>query len=120
MRIKEAAKNEAIIRALAEPDCRRIISLTMSRPLPVAEVSAELGIPVRSVYRYMGDLCDLGLMTGERGVIVEGGGKYQLYRSMVRAVNLTYASEKNLLEIDLLPNEGILDRFLRFWTYMGA
>jgi DNA-binding transcriptional ArsR family regulator len=119
MRIKDTARSEGILEAIAEPDCRRILALTMGHPLSVTEVSAQLGLSVRSSYRYVRDLCDLGLLTGERGVIIEGGGKYLQYRSMIRSVIFTYEGEKNSLEVDMLPNEGILDRFLRFWTYMS-
>jgi predicted transcriptional regulator len=119
MRIRDAQRSELILRVITEPDCRRILALAMSRPLSVTEVSRELGIPVRSAYRYVRDLCSVGLLTSERGVIMEGGGKYLQYRSMVKLVTLTYEGEGNSLEVDILPNEGILDRFLRFWTYMG-
>lgn len=41
-----------------------------------------------------------------------------LYRSMVKTVMIKY--EGNVFEVDLLPNEGILGRFMRFWSYMGG
>jgi predicted transcriptional regulator len=120
MRIKDTSRSEGILEAIAEPDCRRILALTMGHPLSVTDVSAQLSIPVRSAYRYVEDLCSLGLLTGERGVVMKGGGRYLQYRSMVKSVTLTYQGDRNSLEVDMLPNEGILDRFLRFWTYMSG
>lgn len=116
MRVHDAALKEKLAEAAADPNLRRAVSATIEKAKSVTELSAELGIPVRSVYRYIRDLSELGLLTAEKWRFLHGGGKYALYRSMVKSVTVRYGS---ILEVDLVPNEGILDRFMRFWSYMG-
>lgn len=116
MRIDDADLKEKLAEAAADQDLRKALSATIEKAKSVTELSAELGIPVRTTYRYVGDLCKLGLVTAERWRFLHGGGKYALYRSMVRSIVVTYGSD---LEVDLVPNEGILGRFMRFWSYMG-
>ncbi len=117
MRINDPALRESITVAISNPDLRRIISATIFKAKSANELSAELRIPPRSIYRYIKQLSMLGIITGQSWSFLDGGGKYVLYRSMVKSVTAMY--EAGSLEVDLLPNEGILDRFMRFWTYMG-
>jgi transcription initiation factor IIE alpha subunit len=117
MRINDPALKENLVKSISDSHLRRILSATIPKAKSSTELSAELRIPVRSLYRYIKDLSELGLLTVERSSFPHGGGKYDLYRSMVRSVTVKY--EGNSVEIDLLPNEGILERFMRFWTYMG-
>jgi predicted transcriptional regulator len=85
----------------------------------VSDISTELALPARSVYRYTERLCELGLLATERNVMINTGGKYSLFRSMVQSVAFTYDVQTNNFEIDLTPNRNILDKFLRFWSYLG-
>ena len=116
MRVDDAALKEKLANAAADPNLRRTVSATIEKAKSVTELSVELGIPVRSVYRYIRDLSELGLLTVDKWHFMHGGGKYALYRSMVKSVTITYGTT---LEVDLVPNEGILERFMRFWSYMG-
>lgn len=102
---------------MSDSQHRRIISATLAKAKSAIEIANELGIPIRSVYRHLRTLKRLGILTAQNQLILDKGGKETLYRSMVRAVIITCEGEN--LVIDLLPNEGILDRFLRFWSYMG-
>lgn len=120
MRIHTPSRKENILRVLGDPDSRRILSLTVDRPKSVIQISEELGIPHRSVYRYVDTLRELGLLTREQHIIADGGGKYALYRSMVKSLTLIFEGEANNLELDLVPNEDILEKFIRFWTYMAG
>jgi predicted transcriptional regulator len=117
MRINDPTVKENLAKSISDSHLRRILTATTTKAKSGAELSAELGIPLRSLYRYIKDLSKLGLLTVERSSFPHGGGKYELYRSMVRSMTVKY--EGNTVEIDLLPNEGILERFMRFWTYMG-
>jgi hypothetical protein len=117
MRINNPALRENVARSMSDSRFRSILSATIPKAKSGAELSAELGIPVRSLYRYIKSLNELGLLAVERSSFPRGGGKFDLYRSMVRSVTIKY--EANAVEIDLLPNEGILERFMRFWTYIG-
>ncbi len=117
MRINNSALRESVATAMSDSNLCRIISTTIAKAKSSTELSAELGTPVRSIYRYVKGLSELGLLTVESCSFPDRGGKYDLYRSMVRSVTVKY--EGSTLEVDLVPNEGILERFMRFWTYMG-
>ncbi len=120
MLVQNTETREKIIRELVEPCARRILSCTVASPKSVSEICDELSMPPRSAYRHVQELCELGLMTTERAVLLDTGGKYAKYRSLVKLVTLTYAPDGNAVDVDLTPNENILDRFLWFWTYLGG
>lgn len=120
MRIEETMRKERIVRLITEAEALRIITTTVSKPKSAAEISEELQIPERTVYRHISELCDSGLLTSEKNVIMEGGGKYVLYRSMVKSIAVKYDSGGEGLEVELIPNENLLYKFVRFWTYMGS
>ena len=107
------------MKILGESEARRVINATIQTSKSVAQISEELGIPSRTAYRHINDLCEVGLLTRDRNILITGGGKYVLYRSMVKSVELRYDSLANSVEVDLIPNDTMLDKFLRFWTYMS-
>jgi DNA-binding transcriptional ArsR family regulator len=102
---------------MSDPERRRIVSATFAKAKSATELANELGISSRSVYRHTQNLRQLGILTAESWSFLDKGGKEMLYRSMVRSVVIK--CEGVSLEVDLQPNEGIMDRFLRFWSYMG-
>lgn len=102
---------------MSDRDVRRILLATVEEARAATDLFEELGIPLRTVYRHLEELKKLGLVTGERSALLDGGGKYVLYRSMVKSITVRY--EGDMPEVDLVPNEGILGRFMRFWSYMG-
>lgn len=119
MRISDPAVTERVAKALTNSDARKIVFATIAKAKSAVELSTELELPVRSVYRYLEELCMLGLLIVERWALIDSGGKYALYRSMIKSVAIKYDSADNIFEVDLLPNEGILEKFMRFWSYMG-
>lgn len=120
MHVKDRAIIEKMIRSLTDTGVRKVLVSTVAAPKSAAELSEELGIPIRSVYRYITDLCELGLLASERGVLIESGGKSILYRSLVRSVTFEYSSVDDSFDVDLIPNENILGKFMRFWGYLGS
>ncbi len=117
MRINDPELRERLVVVVSDPQARKIVSSTISRAKSVNELAEELKIPVRGVYRYIDDLNKLGLVTAEHSVLLEGGGKYRSYRSMVRSIIIKY--EEDFIDVELIPNEGIQGKFLRFWNYMS-
>jgi DNA-binding transcriptional ArsR family regulator len=117
LRINDPALKERIAEAMSDPQHRRIVSATLAKAKSATEIAKELGISTRSAYRHAKNLSQLGILTAESQLILIKGGKETLYRSMVRSVMIRCEGEN--LEVDLQPNEGIMDRFLRFWSYMG-
>lgn len=120
MRIRDPGLIEKMMTALTDSAIRRVLCATISSPKSAAQLSEELQIPIRSVYRHITDLCELGLLTSERAILIDSGGKFVLYRSMVKSVSITYDSQKNSFDVDLIPNETILGKFMRFWNYMSV
>jgi predicted transcriptional regulator len=114
--IDNGASKEELAKAFSDSNVRRIVAATLHEPKSANQLSALLNLPNRSLYRYVDELCKLGVLAKERMVVRESGGKYVLYRSMVKSITLKY--ETDGLEVDLIPNEKILERFLRFWSYM--
>ena len=119
MHVKDQALIDKMVRTLSDPGVRKVLSATVVSAKSATNLSEELGIPVRSIYRYISDLSELGLLTGERGMLIDTGGKYVLYRSMVKSLTFLYNSERDSLDVDIIPNENILGKFMRFWSYMG-
>lgn len=114
--IQDANSKEELAKAFSDSTVRRIVAATLHDSKSANDLSEMLDLPHRSLYRYLDELCKLGILAKERMVVLGSGGKYVLYRSMVKSVTLRYESDG--LEVDLIPNEKILDRFLRFWSYM--
>jgi predicted transcriptional regulator len=119
MQIYDQLRKEKIVKILSETEARMVIKATIQSSKSAAQISSELGLPSRSTYRYINDLCGVGLLTRDQNILLDGGGKYVLYRSMVKSVSLKYDSIANTVEVDLIPNDTILDKFFRFWTYMS-
>jgi predicted transcriptional regulator len=114
--IDNGASKEDLAKAFSDSNVRRIVAATLDEPKSANQLSTLLNLPNRSLYRYVDELCKLGVLAKERMVVRESGGKFVLYRSMVKSITLKY--ETDGLEVDLIPNEKILERFLRFWSYM--
>jgi predicted transcriptional regulator len=108
-----------MVKVLGEFDARRVINATIGAPKSASQISEELRMPSRSTYRHINALCEVGLLARDKNIIIHGGGRYVLYRSMVKSVEMKYDSVENTVEVDLIPNDTILDKFLRFWAYMS-
>lgn len=117
MRINNTSIKVKLAKAMADPDICRIVSSTALEAKSAANLSVELGIPMRSIYRYIENLNKLGILTSEDSILMGKGGRYAQYRSMVKSIMIKY--EDGISEVDLIPNESILEKFQRFWNYMG-
>lgn len=120
MHITDREIIEKMMIALTDAGARKVLVSTVASPKSAAQLSEKLEIPIRSVYRHIADLCELGLLAGERTALIESGGKSILYRSLVKSVTFVYNSEEDNFDVNLIPNENILGKFMRFWSYMGA
>ena len=120
LRVQNLRNRERILGLLLETDARKVLPLTVNNSKSVAALSEELNLPQRSVYRYAVELCELGLLAPDKCVLLRTGGKYSMFKSMVKTVTLTYDVQGNSLEVDLIPNDSILDKFLRYWSMMGG
>ena len=119
MQVYDELRKDKIMKILGETEARMVINATVHSSKSVAQISKELKLPSRSAYRHINDLCEVGLITRDRNILLHGGGRYILYRSMVKSVSLRYDSMANRVDVDLVPNDTILDKFFRFWSYMS-
>lgn len=117
MKVNDPLTSEKIAKAVTESDARKILVATIAKAKPAVELSYELGIPIRSVYRYLDELCELGLLAVERWHIPEGGGRHGLYRCLVKSITVNYQGTS--LNVELTANEDLLQRFIKLWSYMG-
>ena len=118
MQINDRLRKERIAKMLGENEARSVINATIQGPKSIAQISEELGLPSRTAYRHVSDLCEVGLLAVDRNILLEGGGDV-MYRSIVKSVQLRYDGLTNTVEVDLIPNDTMLDKFFRFWTMMG-
>lgn len=109
--------NKRVAKAMSDTHIPKIVSTTIDKAKSVEELSIELGIPTRSVYRYIKELDTLGILTRERSIFKKEGRKIALYRSMVQSITIQYKDDT--VQLDLIPNEGIPEKFNRFWNYLG-
>lgn len=117
MRINDPVIAEKITMAISDMHARRIISASIPRAKSANELADELAIPLRSIYRYIEELCNMGLLAGERQELIDSGGKYMLYRSLVKSVTVQFGTDG--LDVDLIPNEDIVGKFMRLWASLG-
>lgn len=85
-----------------------MLEATVYKAKSVPEIMRECNIPMTSAYRRVKKLMDAGLLKIERAVITEEGVKYELYRSCVRAISVTF--KVGSIEIDIIPNLDTTDR----------
>ncbi len=74
MQINDRLRKERIAKMLGENEARSVINSTIQSPKSIAQISEELGLPSRTAYRHVSDLCEVGLLawTGTFSWRVEG------------------------------------------------
>ena len=64
MQINDRLRKERIAKMLGENEARSVINATIRTPKSIAQISEELGLPSRTAYRHVSDLCEVGLLAG--------------------------------------------------------
>ena len=116
MKVDDEENKNRIIGCLSDPQCRRIIDLTVNKPLSASDIAEGSNLPPSSAYRRISMLTDAGLLGVERSVITEEGKKYDLFRSTIKGVEINY--QPSDLIVRLIPNEDMISKFIRIWAYM--
>lgn len=116
MRLQDEAAKDRVLKALADEYSRSILLSTMQKAKSAVELSAEKNIPISTAYRRLHELQEAGLVAIERSTITEDGKKFDLYRSTVRSVSVSF--NLGATEIELIPNEDMVAKFVRLWGYM--
>ena len=116
MKVEDEENKNGIIGCLSDLQCRRIIDLTVNKPLSASDIAQGCNLPPSSAYRRISTLTDAGLLGVERSVITEDGKKYDLFRSTIKGVEINYRPSD--IMVRLIPNEDMISKFIRIWAYM--
>lgn len=87
---------------------------TMGQPKSAIEISRLCDIPLTTAYRRIKDLIGMGLLEVTQSGRTQDGHWYELYRSMVKKVDIRFG--EGALEIDLDFREGKADKLARVWS----
>ena len=109
---KEDIKDK-VLKALADNYSKLIILSTIDRAKSVLELCKEHNIPIATAYRKVKELQDLGLLVVERIALTEDGKKFDLYRSAIKVVRITFESKD--VKVEIIPNEDLAGKLSRLW-----
>ncbi len=116
MRLHDDNSKDKVLQALADEYSRSILLSTIQKAKSAVELSTEKSIPISTAYRRLHELQEAGLVAVERSVITDDGKKFDLYRSTVKSVAISF--NLGATEVELIPNEDMVTKFVRLWGYM--
>ncbi len=116
MRLQDEAAKDKVLKALADEYSRIIILSTIQKAKSAVELSSEKNLPISTVYRRLHELEEAKLVAIERSMITEDGKKFDLYRSTVASVSVSF--NPGSTEVEIVPNEDMVAKFVRLWGYM--
>ena len=116
MRLHDDNSKDKVLQALADEYSRSILLSTIQKAKSAVELSTEKNIPISTAYRRLHELQEAGLVAVERSVITNDGKKFDLYRSTVKSVAISF--NLGATEVELIPNEDMVTKFVRLWGYM--
>ena len=114
MIVNDEPAKQRILTALSDDYSRQILTATVHEPLSVLELSRNYGMPITTVYRRIQELVEAGLIAAVKSGRTTDGKWYDLYRSLVRRVDVTFDGVD--VRIDAKLNDRVSDRFTRMWT----
>lgn len=92
----------AMLGALNDADCRRILATTQTEPMCVAELSKRCSIPLSTAYRKVDDLSVRGLL--DEHVLLQSNGKHvSMYEASISGVSISIADDG--LEIEVVNSK---------------
>lgn len=99
--LKKYDVNQRVIAMLADPESRAILFSTTRRPKHASELSSSLRIPLSSVYKKLGDLEDLHLISPVKYVL-DQGRRFRVYKSRIKEAEIRIKKPEPVLR--LVPN----------------
>jgi len=116
VRLQDDSAKDKVLKALADEYSRTILLSTIQKAKSAVELSTEKNIPISTSYRRLHELQEAGLVAIERSTITEDGKKFDLYRSTVKSVSISF--NLGATDVELVPNEDMVTKFVRLWGYM--
>jgi len=98
---------------LADPHARDVIAATIGQARSPKELLESTRIPHATLYRVLHRLEEAKLLIKERSAMTPDGKPYDLWRSTVRAVTVTYDAAGMRVDVEL--NEGAAEKWARMW-----
>lgn len=117
MIIRDEERKRALLRAMADEYSLKILMSLIDRADSVNNISRVNNIPIATAYRRISELHDSGLLVIERGVLTEDGKRYDLYRSAVRSMQISFG--RGEIEIDVTPNRDPVSKLENMWMSLG-
>ena len=114
MIVNDELEKQRILAALADHYSRNILTATIERPMSALELSKEYNIPVTTIYRQIEELVQAGLLAAVQAGRSKEGKWYDLYRSLLRSINVSFENGNVVIEVRV--NENLADKFTRIWT----
>ncbi|MGA2628137.1 MAG: ArsR/SmtB family transcription factor [Candidatus Bathyarchaeia archaeon] len=114
MIVSDEPSKQRILAAMADEYSRKILTATIQEPISALELSKKYEIPITTVYRRIDELVEAGLLAAVKSGRTTDGKWYDLYRSLLRRIDVSFESGDVRIEISV--NEHVSDRFTRMWT----
>ena len=114
MIVSDEPSKQRILAAMADEYSRKILTATIQEPISALELSKKYEIPITTVYRRIEELVEAGLLAAVKSGRTTDGKWYDLYRSLLRRIDVSFESGDVRIEISV--NEHVSDRFTRMWT----
>jgi DNA-binding transcriptional ArsR family regulator len=114
MIVSDEPSKQRILAAMADEYSRKILTATIQEPISALELSKKYEIPITTVYRRIDELVEAGLLAAVKSGRTTDGKWYDLYRSLLRRIDVSF--EKGDVRIEIIVNEHVSDRFTRMWT----
>ena len=114
MIVSDEPSKQRILAAMADEYSRKILTATIQDPISALELSKKYEIPITTVYRRIDELVEAGLLAAVKSGRTTDGKWYDLYRSLLRRIDVSF--ENGDVRIEIIVNEHVSDRFTRMWT----
>jgi len=111
--VNDEPAKQRILAVLSDEYSRRILAAIVDEPLSMLQLSKNYGIPFTTVYRRIQYLVDGGLIAAVKSRRTTDGKWYELYRSLLLRVDVTFDDGDVRVEAKL---NDVSDRFTRIWT----
>lgn len=100
--LKKYDVSQKVIEALADAESRAILFSITKKGKTAADLSAQLKIPLSSVYKKISDLEELTLIQVDEWLISEKGRKFKVYKSRISKAEISIKKPEPILS--LYPN----------------
>lgn len=114
MDLLEELDRAKVAEILADPHARMVIAATIAQARSPKDLLESTQIPHATLYRVLHRLEETKLLIKERSAMTADGKPYDLWRSTIRVVTVTYDDQGMRVAVEL--NEGAAEKWARMWS----